>query len=71
MEANKSVPNSVSVDGKKLNKADMKYLFAELTYGHTSKDNMTFPKYIFVNKSDEPFEIIFKFIKSSFYQIFG
>jgi hypothetical protein len=71
MEANKSVPDSVIVDGKKLNKADMKFLFAELTYDHTSKANMTFPKYIFLNKSYEPFDIIFKFIKSSFYQIFG
>lgn len=71
MEVNKSVPDSVTVDGKKLNKADMKYIFAELTYDHTSKANMTFPKYIFVNKSSEPFDIIFKFIRSSFYQIFG
>ncbi len=70
MEANKSVPGSVTVDGKKLNKADMKYVFAELTYDHTNRQNMTFPKYIFVNKADEPFNIIFKFIKSSFYQIF-
>lgn len=71
MGANKTVPNSVTVDGKKLNKADMKYIFAELTYDHTSKANMTFPKYIFVNKASEPFDIIFKFIKSSFYQIFS
>ena len=71
MEANKSVPNSVIVDGKKLNKADIQFLFAELTYEHTNKENMTFPKYIFLNKSYEPFEVIFKFIKSSFYQIFG
>ncbi len=71
MKTNKSVPDSVTVDGKKLNKADMRYIFAELTYDHTSKGNMTFPKYIFVNKSSEPFDIIFKFIKSSFYQIFG
>ncbi|MGB9980598.1 pseudomurein-binding protein [Methanobacterium sp.] len=71
MEANKSIPNSVNVDGKKLNKADMKFLFAQLTYDHTSKGNMTFPKYIFLNKSYEPFDIIFKFIKSFFYQIFG
>ena len=70
MEANKSVPDSVTVDGKKLNKADMKFLFAELTYDHTNKENMTFPKYIFMNKSYDPFDIIVKFIKSSFYQIF-
>ena len=71
MKINNSVPDSVTVDGKKLNKADMRYIFAELTYNHTSRGNMTFPKYIFVNKSSEPFDIIFKFIKSSFYQIFG
>lgn len=71
MEANRSVPDSVTVDGKKLSKADMKYTFAQLTYDHTSRANMTFPKYIFVNKSSEPFDIIFKFIKSSFYQLFG
>ena len=71
MEANRSVPDSVTVDGKKLSKADMKYTFAQLTYDHTSRANMTFPKYIFVNKSSEPFDIIFKFIRSSFYQLFG
>ena len=71
MEANGSVPDSVTVDGKKLNKADMKYIFAKLTYDHTGRQNMTFPKYIFVNKSSEPFTIIFKFIKSSFYQLFA
>lgn len=70
MEANKSVPNSVTVDGKKLSKADTKFLFADLTYNHTSREDMTFPKYIFVNKAYEPFDVIFKFIKSSFYQIF-
>ncbi|MEL7669146.1 cell wall-binding repeat-containing protein [Methanobacterium sp.] len=71
MGTNKTIPDSVTVDGKKLNKADMRYIFAELTYDHTSKANMTFPKYIFVNKASEPFNIIFKFIKSSFYQIFS
>ncbi len=71
MEANKSVPNSVTVDSKKLNKADMKFLFAQLTYDHTSRSNMTFPKIIFMNKAYEPFDVIVKFIKSSFYQIFG
>ena len=71
MEANRSVPDSVTVDGKKLSKADMKYTFAQLTYDHTSRANMTFPKYIFVNKSSEPFDIIFKFIRSSFYQLCG
>ena len=70
MDANKTIPDSVDLDGKKLNKADMEYLFAELTYDHTSKENMTFPKYFFMNKSYEPFDIIIKFIKSSFYQIF-
>lgn len=70
MKVNSSVPDSVTVDSKKLNKADMKVLFAELTYDHTSKENMTFPKYIFLNKAYEPFDVIFKFIKSSFYQIF-
>ncbi len=71
MEANKSVPDSVTVDGKKLNKADIKFLFAQLTYDHTSRSNMTFPKAIFINKAYEPFNVIVKFIKSSFYQIFG
>lgn len=71
METNKIIPNSVNVDGKKLNKADMEYLFAELTYDHTSKKNMTFPKYFFMNKAYEPFDVIVKFLKSSFYQIVG
>lgn len=71
MKTNKSIPDSVTVDGKTLNKADMEYIFAELTYDHTSKENMTFPKYIFVNKSYEPFDIIVKFLKSSIYQIWS
>jgi hypothetical protein len=71
MGANKSIPDSVTVDGKKLSKADTKYIFAQLTYKHTSKGNMTFPKYIFVNKSYEPFNVIVKFIRSSIYQVFG
>jgi|GEM_PF-455926 len=71
MVANKSVPDSVTVDGKKLNKADIEYIFAQLTYNHTSRQNMTFPKYIFVNKSYEPFSVIVRFIKSSIYQVFG
>jgi hypothetical protein len=71
MEANRSIPDSVSVDGKKLSKVDTKYIFAQLTYNHISKGNMTFPKYIFVNKAYEPFDIIVKFIRSSIYQVFG
>jgi hypothetical protein len=71
METNKTIPDSVNVDGKKLSKADTEYIFAQLTYNHISKGNMTFPKYIFVNKAYEPFDIIVKFIRSSIYQVFG
>lgn len=71
MEANKTVPESIKVDGVKYSQSDLQYLFSRLTYDHTSRQNMTFPKYIFVNKSNEPFDIIVRYIKSSFYQIFG
>ncbi|MGZ7069022.1 MAG: hypothetical protein ACXVHT_12015 [Methanobacterium sp.] len=70
MDTNKTVPDSVKVDGRTLNKPDLEYIFAKLTYDHTSTQNMTFPRYIFVNRSYEPFDIIVKYIKSSFYQIF-
>lgn len=69
MNANKTVPESIKVDGRTLRKADLDFLYAKLTYDHTSKQNMTFPRYIFINKSDEPFDIIIKYIKSSFYQL--
>lgn len=71
MESNKTVPDSINVDGKKLRKADLDYLFAKLTYDHTSKKNMTFPKYTFMNSAYEPFDVITKYLTSVFYQIFG
>ena len=71
MESNKTVPESIKVDGRTLRQADLQYLFARLSYDHTSRQNMTFPKYIFVNRSNEPFDIIVKYIRSSFYQLFG
>ena len=71
MAANNTVPNSIKVDGVKYSQSDLQYIFSRLTYDHTSRGNMTFPKYIFVNKSNEPFDIIAKYIRSSFYQIFG
>ena len=71
MESNKTVPKSIKVEGKTLRKPDLEYIFARLTYDHTSRQNMTFPKYIFINRSNEPFDIIVKYIRSSFYQIFG
>ncbi len=69
MEANKTVPESIVANGKTLKKNDMEYIFAKLTYDNIGSDNMTFPKYIFVNRSIEPFDIIIKYIKSSFYQM--
>lgn len=71
MEINKTVPESIEVNGKIFNQGDLEYLFAKLTYDHTDKKNMTFPRYIFINRSDEPFDIIIKYIKSSFNQIFN
>jgi hypothetical protein len=71
MASNKTVPESIKVQGRTLRKPDLEYLFARLTYDHTSRQNMTFPKYIFINRSNEPFDIIIKYIRSSFYQIFG
>lgn len=71
METNKTVPDSINVDGKKLRKPDLEYLFAKLTYDHTNKQNMTFPKYTFINKAYEPFEVITKYLTSVFYQIVG
>ncbi|MGB9937023.1 MAG: hypothetical protein ACPK7O_04835 [Methanobacterium sp.] len=67
MEYNKTVPKSIKVDGKTFKQGDLQYLFARLTYDHTDKKNMTFPKYIFINRSYEPFDIISKYIKSLFY----
>lgn len=71
MKSSKTVPDSINVNGKTLNTADIEYLFAITTHEHTSKKNMTFPKYVFINKASEPFEIINKFVKSSFYQVFN
>jgi hypothetical protein len=71
MEVNKTVPESIKVDRMKLRQSDLQYLFARLTYDHTSRQNMTFPKYIFVNRANEPFDIIVKYIRSSFYQLVG
>lgn len=71
MESNKTVPESIKVDGRTLRKPDLEYLFARLTYDHTSKQNMTFPKYIFLNKSNEPFDIIINYLRSLFYQLFS
>lgn len=71
MESNNTVPKFIKVDGTTFSQSDLQYIFARLTYDHTSRQNMTFPKYIFVNKSNEPFNIIIKYIRSSFYQIFG
>lgn len=71
MEANKTVPESIVVDGKTLKKQDVEYIFAKLTYDNIGSENMTFPKYIFVNRSKEPFEIIIKYLQSTFHQIFG
>lgn len=71
MKLNKTVPDSINVNGKTLNTADIEYLFAITTHEHTNKKNMTFPKYVFINKAFEPFEIIYKFIRSSFYQVFN
>ncbi len=71
MESNNAVPESIKVDGTTFKQADLQYIFARLTYDHTSRQNMTFPKYIFVNRSNEPFDIIVKYIRSLFYQIFG
>lgn len=70
IEANKTVPQSIKVEGRTLKKADLQYLFAGLTYDHTSSQNMIFPRYIFINRSLEPFDIIVKYIRSSFNQIF-
>lgn len=70
MESNKTVPESIKVDGRVFRKSDLEYLFARLTYDHTDRRNMTFPKYIFLNRSNEPFDIIVKYIRSSFYQLF-
>ena len=66
MDENKTVPESINVDGKTFKKSDLEYLFAQLTYNHTSIQNLTFPRYIFINKSDEPFDIIVKYIQSIF-----
>lgn len=71
METNKTVPESIEVDGRVFRKADLEYLFQRLTYDHTDKRNMTFPKYIFLNRSNEPFDIIVKYIRSLFYQLSG
>jgi len=71
MESNKTVPESIEVDGRVFRKADLEYLFARLTYDHTDRRNMTFPKYIFLNRSNEPFDIVIKYIRSLFYQLFG
>lgn len=69
MNTNKKVPETIKVDGRTLHKGDLEFLFARLTYDHTDKKNMTFPKYIFVNRSYEPFDIISKYIRSLFNQI--
>jgi len=71
MKINKTVPNSVNVNGKKLNNGDIEYLFAITTEKHTSKENMQFSRYVYMNAAYEPFEIIYKFIRSSFYQLIG
>ncbi len=71
MKANKTVPDSITVDGKKLDSGDMEYLFAVTTEEHTSKENMQFSKYVYMNAAYEPFQIIYKFIRSSFYSIFS
>ncbi len=67
MKSNKTVPDSINVNGKKLNTADIEYLFAIITLEHTNKKNMTFSKFVFMNEAYEPFEIIYKFVRSSFY----
>ncbi len=66
MDENKTVPESIKVDGKTFKKSDLEYLFAQLTYNHNSIQNLTFPRYIFINKSDEPFDIIVKYVRSIF-----
>ncbi len=67
MKSNKTVPDSVNVDGKKLNSGDIEHLLAITSEKHTSKENMQFPRYVYMNAEYEPFQIIYKFIRSSFY----